>query len=129
MPRRRSYGEPHAELARPRAHREREHAGDADDGDQQRDASEAGEDERVHPIRRQHLGADVLECRGALDGLVGGELVNRAPHGRHERVRIAGRAHEQPPGDADLPDRLIDRHRRTAHDALVVHIRDDGVHP
>ena len=77
LSRRRSDRETHAELARPRAHREREHAGDADDGDQQRDAGESGEHERVQPLGRQHLRAHVLERGGALDRLVGGQLADR----------------------------------------------------
>ena len=42
MPRRRADRQPHAELARARADREREHAGHADHRDQQRDAGESG---------------------------------------------------------------------------------------
>ena len=104
VPRRGADRQPDAELARARAHRERQHAGDADDGDQQRDAGESGEHERVQPLRRQHLGAHVLERRGALDRLVRGDLADDARHRRHERVRIARRVHEQAAGDAHLPN-------------------------
>ena len=71
MPRRRANGQADAELARPRAHRERQHAGNADDGDRQRHSREATEHERVQPVRREHLRADVLECRGPLHRLLG----------------------------------------------------------
>ena len=98
MTRRRSDRQPHTELARARAHRERQHAGHADHGNQQRDAGEAGDHEGVQPLRRQHLRAHVLERRGALHGLVRRHLADDARHRRHERVRIACRVHEQPAG-------------------------------
>ena len=126
VPRRRADRQPHAELARARAHRERQHARHADDGDQQRDAGESGEHEGVQPLRRQHFRAHVLERRGALHRLVRGDLADDARHRRHERVRIARRVHEQAAGDAHLPDRVIDRQRRSRHDVLVVHVGDDA---
>ena len=100
--------------------------GDADHRNQQRDAGEAGEDERVQPLRRQHLGAHVFERRGSLDRLIRRQLADDARDRRHERVRVARRAHEQPAGDADLRHRLIDRHRRRAHEVLVVDVGDDA---
>ena len=71
VPRRRSDRQPDAELARPRADRERQHAGDADHGNRQRDGGKAAEDERVQPVRRQHFRAHVLERRGLLHRLLG----------------------------------------------------------
>jgi hypothetical protein len=62
---------------RPRAlNRERQHepSDTTDDRDEQRDAAERGEHERVQPLRRQHFGSDVLERRRPLDRQVGGEL-------------------------------------------------------
>ena len=53
------------------------------------------------------------------------QLADDPRHRRHERVRIARRAHEQPAGDA-LPERVIDGHRRLPHDVLVVHVGDDA---
>ena len=50
-------------------------------------------DERVQPLGRQDLGADVLERGRALDRLVRRQLADDARHRRHQRVRIArGRA-------------------------------------
>ena len=83
MPRRRSNRQPHAELARARAHREREHAGHADHRDEQRDAREAAEDQRVHAVRRQHLRANVVERRRALHRLIARQLADDLRHRRH----------------------------------------------
>ena len=81
MPRRRADRQPHAELARARAHREREHAGHADDGDEQRDAGESAEHQRVHAVRRQHFRADVVERRRPLHRLIARQLANHLRHG------------------------------------------------
>ena len=54
----------------------------------ERDAGEPAEHQRVQPIRRQHLGADVLERRRALHRLIRRELANDARDRRHQRVRI-----------------------------------------
>jgi hypothetical protein len=70
-PRRRPDRQAHAELARARADGERQHAGDADDGDQQRDASESREHKRIQPLGRQHFRAHLFERRPALDRLLG----------------------------------------------------------
>ena len=70
MARLRADRQPDAELARPPAHRKRQHAGDADDRDGERDGREAAEHERVQPVRREHFGAHVLERRRPLDRLV-----------------------------------------------------------
>ena len=58
-----------AELAGPRADREREHAGHADDRDRQRDTREPAEHQRVQPIRREHFGTHVVKGRRALHRL------------------------------------------------------------
>ncbi len=91
--RRRADREPHAELARPRADAERQHAGDADHRDQQRDAGEAGEHERVEALGREHFGAHVFERRGALDRLIGrqcpGRSASSAARARTDRPRRA----------------------------------------
>ena len=63
--------------------------GDADDRDRQRDRREAAEDDRVQPIGREHLGADVVERRRALHRLIGRQLADRPGDRRHQRVRIA----------------------------------------
>jgi hypothetical protein len=76
-PRLRADGHPDAELARAAADREREDAGDADDSDRERNAGEAAEDNRIQPIRGEHLGPNVLERARVLNGLIGSQLANR----------------------------------------------------
>jgi hypothetical protein len=50
-------GEPHAELTRARADRERQHARDADEGDRQRHERKSAEHHRIQPVRRERLRA------------------------------------------------------------------------
>ena len=88
MPRRRADRQPDAELARPRAHRERQHAGHADHGDRQRDGREAAEHQRVQPIGREHFGAHVFERRRLLHRLLGRQLANDPGDRRHQRIGI-----------------------------------------
>ena len=126
MARRRSDREPDAELARACADREREHAGHPDHRDQQRDAGEPAEHQRIQPIRREHFGADVVERRRALDRLIGRQLANDAPDRRDERVRIRARVHEQTAAADLLIDRVVDVHRRARHDVLVVDVGRDA---
>jgi hypothetical protein len=80
MPRRGSHRQPHPELTRARAHRKREDAGDADDGDEQRDARESEvfvtycdigkvrEDLRRNGLKCVSR-ADPFPLRGGTDGL------------------------------------------------------------
>ena len=126
MPRRRPDRQADAELARPRAHRERQHAGDADDGDRQRHGREAAEHQRVQPIRREHLGAHVLERRRLLDRLVGRQLADDARDRRHQRVRIRSRVDEEAAAADLLLERVIDGQRRPGHHVLVVHVGGDA---
>ena len=119
--------QPDAELARPRAHRERQHAGHADDRDQQRHAGEDAEHQRVQPIRRQHFGLHVVERRRLFDRLLGRQVADDA----RDRARPAdtdrsgcGRTggRRRTPG----PMRVIDVHGRPRHDVLVVDVADDA---
>ena len=129
MPWRRPNGESNAKLSRPGAHRERQHAGHADDGNCQRDAGESAKHERVQSIRRQHLGADVLQSRGPLDRLFRGEIADDLGNRRDECVWIGPCVHEEPSAADFLFHRVVDRHRRSWHDVLVVHVRDDTDNP
>ena len=129
MPRRRPNREADAELARPRAHRERQHARDADDGDEQCDCGESAEDERVQPIRREHLRAHVLECRGLLHGLIRRQLANDPPDGRDQRIRIRACVNEQAATANLLLERVIDVQRRAWHHILIIDVGGDSDDP
>ena len=105
-------GEPHAKLARPRADAESQHAGDTDDGDQQRDPGKSRKHERIETLGREHFGAHILERGRALDRLIADRPCTTCVIGLHQRIRIARRAHEQPAGNAHLLQRVIHRHHR-----------------
>ena len=119
--RRRANRQPHAELARPRAHRERQHARDADDRDQQRDAGKSGDDERVQPLGRQHFRRARPRASPARStGWFGRHLVDDPRHRRHERIRdrrrrarTAGPRHASaaPGGRSSAPARARRSHR------------------
>ena len=133
--RRGSDREPDAELAPARADREREHAGHADDSDEQRDAGEAGEHERVQPFGRQHNQAILIAvderpeqhlANDAEDGGVGADAQRqRDGDGGRKRTGVREGAqrdsdvlperlgHAEPPGTPDVPHRLA-RQREVA---------------
>ena len=56
-----------AELVRPLADREREHAGDADRGDGERQPREQADERRVEPLRRDRLVPDFLQRLHVID--------------------------------------------------------------
>ena len=126
LPWRAAHGQTHAELTGPRAHRKRQHAADAHDRDEQGDAGESREHERVEPFRREHLGTDVFERRGTFHGLLGGYLADDARHGSYERVGIPRGTDEQAARNAHLPNRHIDRHGRRLHHVLVIDVSHDA---
>ena len=68
MPRRRPDSETNTELPRPCAYGESEDPGDADDRDRQRQLPQTSEDQRIQPVGRKHLGANIFERRGLLTG-------------------------------------------------------------
>ncbi len=96
------------------------------DRNRQRDHREQAEHRRVQPIRRQHLGADVIERRRLLHRLIGGEFAHDARDLRHQRVGIGPRVHEQPPAGDLLLERVIHGHHRSRHDVLIVDVRHDA---
>ena len=58
--------------------RKRQHAGDAHDGDRQRDGREDAKHQRVQSVRREHFCPNVFESGGVLDGLIGGHVAKDA---------------------------------------------------
>ena len=111
-----------AELTRPAADRERQHATDPDDGNHQGHRREEAEHRRVQAVWRQHLGSNILERRRLFHRLIRGELANDPRQLRHQRVGIGSRVHEDPPAGELLFERLIHGHHRFRHDVLVVDI-------
>jgi len=105
---------------------EGEHAGDADDGDEKREAGEAAEDDGVEAIGSHDFCADVVESAGAFDGLIVGHVVDFAGENRHERVRITLGAHEEAAAETILVAGLINRHRWFGYEAGVVELWNDA---
>ena len=81
-----SQGHANAELTRATAHREGQYAGYADNRDQERYGRETAEDYSVQTIGCQHLGANVLECAGALDGLICRHVMDYLRNLRDDRI-------------------------------------------
>src|SRR5258708_22486483 len=127
MPRLRSKRQPDAEFARPRADQKRQHACDANQRNRQRDSREHAEHQRVQTVRREHLGADVFESGGVLNGLFGRHFTNNARDRRDERIRIcAGVDKKVATKEWTFLKGVIDSEDGLGNNVLVVNIGGDA---
>src|SRR5947207_1579178 len=95
MTRLRSKRQPDAELARARTDGERQHAGNADQGNGKSDGRKDTEHNRVETIGSENFGANVFEGSGAFDGLSGRHVANDPRDRRDERMRIGAGVDEE----------------------------------
>ena len=114
------------ELARARAHRERQDTRHPYECDRERHRGKSAEHQRIQPVGRQYFGANVRERRRLLDRLVGRQLANDPRNRGHERIRIGLGMHEHPSAADFLFERVIDAQCRPRHDILVVHVRGNA---
>src|SRR5437016_3436185 len=127
----RSKSQAYAEFTRPRTDRKRQHAGDANQSNRQRNSREDAEHQGIQAVRREHLRADVFESGSVLDGLIGGHVANNAGDRRDERIRICAGVDEKVAAkDGTLFKGAIDGDDGLGNDVFVVNIgshADDAV--
>src|SRR6266513_1051447 len=127
MPGLRSDCQADTELTCPPTDRKCQHGGDADHGDRQGDGGEAAEHQRVQPVWREHLGADVFERRRALDRLVHGHVPDNASDRGHQSVRIRAYVNEQTASpNLLLLEGVVYGQGRAWHHVFVVHVGCDA---
>jgi hypothetical protein len=88
-----------AEFTGTRADRKRENAGDANNGNQQRDRCEDTKDQRVQTVWSKHRCTDVFESGSVLNGYIGGHLADDFRYGRYEGIRICGGVDQEMTGE------------------------------
>src|SRR5260370_4996429 len=127
MKRLRSKRQPDAELARACTDGEGENASDADQGDGKSDSRKDTEHNGVETIRSENFGANVLEGRGAFNGLIGRHVANDPRDWRGERLGIwAGVDEKAAAKHWTLFKRVINGEDGSRNDVFVVNIGSDA---
>src|SRR5437762_3936200 len=123
----RSKRQPDAELARARTDGERQHAGNADQGNGKSDGRKDTEHHGVETIRSENFGANVFEGSGAFNGLVDRHVADDPRDRRDERIGVcAGVDEEAAAKDWTLFKGAIDSEARARNDVFVVNIGSDA---
>ena len=114
---------PQSDLARALADGVRQHAVNAERGQEQRGAGKQRQQRGAHPRQEHGARQDLIHRAQIVDRLLGIHRPDGAANGRGERDRVAlGSRHDGHPGRRPLPQRQVHLLLRLAVEPLVPHV-------